>query len=84
MSLNIKNKETYRLAHELAELTGESMTTAVTLAVQERLDRIRCEKAPSLYDRLTAIAEDSAPRFKPPYDTIDIDELLYDEFGLPK
>jgi antitoxin VapB len=84
MALNIKNKETYHLAHELADLTGESMTTAVTIAVQERLQRIRCEKQQSLFDRLTAIAEDSAPRFKPPYDTIDIGDLLYDEFGLPK
>ena len=39
MSLNIKNEETYRLAHELAELTGESVTTAVTEAVRERLER---------------------------------------------
>jgi hypothetical protein len=27
MSLNIKNEETNRLAHELAGLTGESLTT---------------------------------------------------------
>lgn len=26
MSLNIKREETYRLAHELAQLTGESVT----------------------------------------------------------
>ena len=37
MSLNIKNEETYRLAQELAQLTGESMTAAVTEAVRERL-----------------------------------------------
>ena len=38
MSLNIKREETYRLAQELAKLTGESVTDAVTKAVQERLD----------------------------------------------
>jgi antitoxin VapB len=83
-SLSIKNKETYRLVHELADLTGESMTTAVTLAVQERLDRIRCEQDTGLVERIMAIVEDAAPRFKEPFQSTDIDELLYDEFGLPK
>jgi antitoxin VapB len=83
LSLNIKNKETYRLAHELAELTGESMTTAVTIAVQERLKRVRCEEG-DLVERLMEIANDSAPRFKEPFQSTDIDELLYDELGLPK
>jgi len=34
MGLNIKNKEAHRLAEELAKLTGESMTAAVTIAVR--------------------------------------------------
>ena len=37
MSLNIKNEETHCLARELAELTGETLTVAVTVAVRERL-----------------------------------------------
>lgn len=37
--LNIKSEETYRLATELAALTGESLTTAVTEALRERLER---------------------------------------------
>lgn len=41
MALNIKNDETQRLSRELAEMTGETVTTAVTVAVRERLDRIR-------------------------------------------
>ena len=41
MSLNIKNAETHRLVQELAELTGETQTTAVTIAVHERLVRVR-------------------------------------------
>lgn len=36
--LNIKNEETHQLAEELAELTGESMTAAVTAAVREGLE----------------------------------------------
>jgi antitoxin VapB len=41
--LNIKNAETHRLVKELAALTGESMTAAVTNAVRERLERVRVE-----------------------------------------
>jgi antitoxin VapB len=37
MSLNIKSEEAHRLARELARLTGESMTAAVTEAVRQRL-----------------------------------------------
>ena len=55
MGLNIKNREAHRLAEELAKLTGESMATAVTIAVRERLDRVRQEHSPSLADRLLAI-----------------------------
>ena len=41
MGLNIKNEEANRLIHELAGSTGESLTTAVTIAVRERLERIQ-------------------------------------------
>ena len=36
MSLNISNAETCRLAVELARLTGETITDAVTIALRER------------------------------------------------
>ena len=45
MSLNIKNEETCRLARELADLTGESMTGAITVALEERLERERHERS---------------------------------------
>lgn len=41
MHLNIKNEEAYELAAELARLTGESLTSAVVLALRERLARER-------------------------------------------
>ena len=41
MSLNIKNAETHQLARELAALTGDSMTGAITVALRERLERER-------------------------------------------
>jgi len=34
MSLNIKSEQAHRLARELAQLTGESMTAAVEKAVE--------------------------------------------------
>jgi antitoxin VapB len=43
MALTIKNEETERLARELAKLTGETLTAAITVALRERLDRLRNE-----------------------------------------
>jgi antitoxin VapB len=83
-TLNIKNEETYRLVKELADKTGESMTEAVTVAVSERLDRISTKHSPSLAERLLAIGEHCAAHLDEPWKSIDIDEYLYDEFGLPK
>ncbi len=85
MSLNIKNEEAHRLAQQLAELTGESMTTAVTEAVRERLERVRKKKGGmSKVDRILQIGRECAARWKEPYKSIDHGDLLYDEKGLPK
>jgi antitoxin VapB len=84
MSLNIKNEETHRLAQELATLTGESMTAAVTEAVRQRLDRVRREQGSGLADRLLAIGKDCAAHLKEPFRSADHGRLLYDERGLPQ
>ena len=84
MSLNIKNKETHKLADELAKLTGESMTDAVTKAVRERLERVRSGRGSGLADRLVNIGKDCAARLKEPFKTGNHGDLLYDEKGLPK
>lgn len=84
MSLNIKNVETYRLAQELAALTGESLTSVVTEALRERLDRVRDERGMSLAGRLLAIGNDCAPRLTEPFRSADHGDLLYDEHGLPR
>ena len=41
MTLSIKNPEADRLARQLAETTGESLTEAVTLALRDRLAAVR-------------------------------------------
>ena len=84
MSLNIKNRETYRLVLELAKRTGETMTAAVTIAVRERLDRIRSEQGAGLAERLLRIGQDCAKRLKEPYRSANHEDLLYDDRGLPR
>ena len=84
MGLNIKNAETHRMAEELARRTGESMTTAVTKAVRERLDRVRREEGQHLADRLLAIGKDCASRLKGPFRSAPHDSLFYDDRGLPR
>ena len=84
MNLNIKNEETYKLAHQLARLTGENMTEAVTKAVRERLDRVRGQSGVGLAERLTRIGRDCAARLKEPFRSTAHGDLLYDEKGLPK
>jgi antitoxin VapB len=81
MSLNIKNEETYRLVRELAELTGESMTGAVTEAVRERLERIKSDfQTGDIIDLAREIRE----RLPPGYLDVEHGDLLYDDKGLPK
>ena len=84
MSLNLKNQETHRLAQELAEKTGESLTTAVTVALRERLERLRQNEKGALSDRLLRIGKDCAAHLREPFLSIDHGDLLYDERGLPK
>jgi antitoxin VapB len=84
MSLNIKSDEAHRLARRLAQLTGESMTSAVTRALAERLERVGGERGSSLANRLLAIGRDCAAHLKEPYRSIDHGELLYDDQGLPR
>jgi antitoxin VapB len=66
------------------KVTGESMTTAVTIALRERLARVRQEQGLSLADRLLAIGRDCAARLKEPFRSADHGDLLYDKRGLPR
>lgn len=86
MSLNIKSDEVYELTRELARLTGENLTQAVTNAVRERLDRVRAvpHQSRARADVLLAIGRDTARRLADPARTLDHGELLYDERGLPR
>ena len=84
MAINIKSEETQKLVHELAKLTGESMTAAVTEAVRERLERVRSQSGNGPVERMLEIGRDCAARLKEPFRSEDHGELLYDEKGLPR
>ena len=85
MSLNIKNEETCRLADDLAQLTGETKTRAITVALRERLDRERrCHGTEHRARKLRAIAERCAKLMGPGPSSIEHGDLLYDDQGLPR
>lgn len=81
--LNIKNPETDRLARELAAATGETLTDAVTRALQERLERMTGHRhSRSLHADIERIQE-RVSRLEV-LDPRSADEILgYDETGLP-
>lgn len=83
MTLNIKRPEAEQLAHTLAKLTGESITTAVVIALQERLVRVQGRNTPAeLQDVLLKIAHRCATL--PDQDTRSPEEILgYDQSGIP-
>lgn len=86
--MNIKNPETHRLSRELAAITGESVTTAVTVAVAERLDRVRSsEQGQTPSDRAARVLA-AARRLREGLGddrpTVEHGDLLYDEHGLPR
>ena len=86
MSLNIKNEETHALVRELADLTGENLTSAITVAVRERLHRLRLREnaTAARAEAFLAIGRDAAARLDDATRTSDHGELLYDDRGLPR
>ena len=84
MVLNIRNTETERLAAELALLTGQTKTEAVTDALRSQLARLRRERSGgSLADELDDIERRRADL--PVRDGRPANEVLgYDNDGLPR
>jgi len=91
MSLNVKHPDAHRLAKELAAVTGETLTEAVTAALRERLARERAAhadaggtQANALSERVLAIGRDCAGRLREPFATGDPGTLLHGDDGLPR
>ncbi len=76
MALSIKTAEADRLARTLVQLTGETMTDAVTVALRERLarERARVSGGGDMPARVTAMAE----RLRQSYDTRPVSREEWD------
>ena len=84
MALSLKDPEVDRLAREVADRTGETLTAAVAAALRERLARLkgRRRRRP-LREELREIARRCAAL--PTLDDRAADEIVgYDERGLPR
>ena len=84
MPLNIKDPVTENAVRELAALTGEGVTAAIRKAAEERLHRVRRDRAERhLASEILAIGTRCAGL--PDLDTRSADEILgYDADGLPE
>ena len=84
MALSVKDPEADRLAREVVARTGETLTTAVIVALRERLARLRGRsRRRRLRDELREIAQRCAQL--PTLDDRSVEEILgYDERGLPR
>jgi antitoxin VapB len=84
MALSVKHPEADRLAREVAARTGETLTTAIVVALRERLARLRGRpRRRRLRDELREIARRCSEL--PTLDDRSADDILgYDERGLPR
>lgn len=82
MALSIKTDEADALARELAAATHESITQAVTIALRERLSRVRDRQRVDIAHRIDRLAAEYGAL--PLADDRTNDEIIgYDDAGLP-
>lgn len=82
MGMNIKNERVEELAQELARVTGETMTQAIKVALEERLAKLKQE---SDYAERKRRVREIVTRFGPVPPGVTSDHSdFYDEYGLPK
>ena len=84
MSLNIKNEETCRLASEMARLTGETMTGAITVALANAWNARSTHAASRPGFKNCASSRIAAPScWVRDLAAVEHGDVLYDERGLP-
>ena len=84
MALSIKNAETEKLARQVAQATGETITEAIQKALSERLERQHKQRQQR---QTEARLEDIIQRLRalPVLDKRSADEIIgYDEHGIPR
>ena len=82
MGMNIKSEKAQRLAKQLAQETGKSMTAAVEQALEAEIARLHRERHVAERKRRIREILDSLP--PPPAGLTSDHSDLYDEWGLPK
>ncbi len=81
MGLNIKSEEVHRLARQVADRTGASMTAAIEAALREKLARLdKQQDVEAVMRRVDEIVKRSGPTA--PGISSDHSDL-YDDEGLP-
>ncbi len=84
MPLSIKNPEVDRLARELAEVTGESMTDAICKALKLRLEKETGRNRPmSIHNEIQRMRSRVA-RLSRKDQRSDEDVIGYDRHGVPE
>jgi len=82
--LNIKSSKTHALASKLAALTGESLSEAVTTAIQERLDReLRARDKKAKVEAMLAIGREIRAHMREPVSSADHADIYDPDTGLP-
>lgn len=82
MPISIKDPETDRKIRELAELTGESITTSVRTAIEQRLRRESGRRRSGVAERLLQLS--LAKQGKKQFDESAEEAIGYDENGMPR
>jgi antitoxin VapB len=84
MALSIRNAKAEKLARELAAESGETITRAITQALEERLERLRGRSTTTdIVEHILRISKRCSEI--PDQDNRSAEEILgYDSVGVPK
>ena len=84
MALSIRNPKAEKLARELAAVSGETITQAITQALEERLERLHGRSTTTdLVEEILKISKRC--RAIPDMDQRSVDEILgYNHVGVPQ
>ena len=82
--LNIKSDHAYAVASKLSEMTGESLTTVVTVALDQRLEReARARDREARIGKIRKLTAEIRQHLGDPLPSSD-HSWLYDDNGLPR
>ena len=85
MSLNIKDEEVHEMARKVAAMHGISMTGAVREALREKLEKDEAARPRrNISELLQKFWAENEEALKEVPHSWEINDLLYDEYGLPK